>query len=371
MALIQYITRIQFDFGAISLLGEETARLGLTRPLIVTDPGVAEAGILDRAMQALKPIEPIVFAETPENPTEAALRTCLELWRSEGCDGAIAIGGGSCLDLSKAAALLISHGGAFGDYGVKTGGSERIGPVAPHLAVPTAAGTGAEVGRAAVMTLDDGRKTAAVNLNMVAGAVICDPELTFSLPPRLTAATGIDALSHGIEAWLTPVENPPAGAIALDCVRRAAANLRAAVEDGGNRSARWEMMMAALMGGLALQKGLGSVHAMSHPLGELHLHHGTLNAVLLPHVLRFNAPVSAEKYAMLRQAIGLEPDADIAEWIEMLNAAIGMPKTLSELGVDPKLIPDLADKASKDHLSATNPRPADVSDYDALLRAAM
>lgn len=371
MALIQYITRVHFDFGAIGLLGEETARLGLTRPLIITDRGVAEAGILKTATAALKPVEPIVFADTPSNPTEAALRACLNLWHGEGCDGAIAIGGGSALDLAKAIALMVTHDGAFADYGIKTGGSERIGKVAPHIAVPTAAGTGAEVGRACIMTLDDGRKIAAVNLNMVASAVICDPELTLSLPPRLTAATGIDALSHGIEAWLTPLENPPAGAIALDCVRRAAAHIRTAVETGTDRTARWEMMMAALMGGLALQKSLGAVHAMSHPLGELNLHHGTLNAVLLPHVLRFNEPVVKEKYVALRDAIGLAPDADIAAWMETLSADLGMPKTLSEMGIDAALIPDLAEKATKDHLSATNPRPADADDYAAMLRAAM
>ena len=281
------------------------------------------------------------------------------------------LGGGSPIDLSKAVALIASHGGSLAEYDVKTGGSERIGKVAPQIAVPTAAGTGAEVGRACVMTLRNGRKSVAVNLNMVADAVICDPELTVSLPPRLTAATGIDALSHGLETILSPRENPPAEAIAHDCVARAAKWLPIAVADGKNRKGRWEMMMAALEGGMCLQKALGGAHAMATPLGELGHHHGTLIGILLPHVLRFNAAVVEEKLARIRSVVGLGPDIELHDWTSNLVSEIGLPLRLSELGVKVEFLPDIARKASVDHLSATNPRKASKQDYHQLLLDAL
>ncbi|KMW57189.1 Alcohol dehydrogenase [Candidatus Rhodobacter oscarellae] len=370
MPLIQYLSRILFDFGALSGLGEEIARLGIRRPLLVTDKGIAAAGILTRALDAAKPFAPVLYDATPENPTEAALLDCLELWRDRGCDGVIALGGGSAIDLAKAVALLTSHGGALADYGVKTGGSEGIGKVSPQIAIPTAAGTGAEVGRACVMSLLDGRKSVAVNLNMVADTVICDPELTLSLPPQLTAATGIDALSHGIETTCSPWQNPPAAAIALDCVRRAAKWLPIAVQDGGNRQARWQMMMAALMGGMCLQKALGAAHAMANPLGALGLHHGTLIGVLLPHVLRCNEGHADAAMSELRAAIGLHPSAALHDWARDLVAQLGLPGTLGALGVDAAVLPEMARKASQDRLSQTNPRPLTQADYLALLQGA-
>ena len=371
MPLIQYLSRISFDFGAISGLSEEIARLGLQRPLLVTDPGIAAAGILERALDAARPVEPIVYADTSENPTEHSLLACMEIWKEESCDGLMALGGGSAVDLSKAIALIANHGGQLSDYDVRTGGSEGIGPVSPQIAIPTAAGTGAEVGRACVMSLKDGSKCVAVNLNLVANAVICDPDLTMSLPPGLTAATGIDALSHGIEATMSTLLNPPAAAIALDCVARAAKWLPIAVADGTNRKARWEMMMAALEGGMCLQKSLGGAHAMATPLGELHLHHGTLVGILLPHILRFNARVAEEAIEHLKAAAGVEEAVAAHEWMHDLVREIGLPTRLSELGVDPGLLPGIAEKASRDHLSATNPRKASATDYLQLLREAM
>ncbi len=370
MALIHYLARIPFDFGAISTLGEEIAALGIKRPLLVTDQGVANAGILQRALDAAKPGTPVVFDQTPENPTEYALETCLDIWRDKGCDGAIALGGGSPIDLAKAVALITSHGGKLADYNVKTGGSAGIGKVSPQIAIPTAAGTGAEVGRACVMSLKDGSKCVAVNLNMVADTVICDPELTLSLPPRLTAATGIDALSHGVETYCSPWDNPPAAALALDAARRAAKWLPVAVQDGQNRQARWEMMMAALMGGMCLQKALGSAHAMANPLGELHLHHGTLIGVVLPHVLRFNRDHAMAALSDLRAAMRVPEGTETHDWMLKFVGSLGLPTKLSEMGVSEQVLPEMAQKASKDHLSATNPRPADAEDYLALLRAA-
>ena len=371
MAVIQYLSRIKFDFGAISALGEKITGLDLKRPLLITDRGVATAGILDRALAAARPHQPFVYDATTENPTEESLLDCLSIWQGKGCDGVIALGGGSPIDLTKAVALLSSHGGRLADYNVKTGGSDRIGKVSTQIAIPTAAGTGAEVGRASVMSLLDGTKCVAVNLNLVADVVICDPELTLSLPPHLTAATGIDALSHGIETTMSPWINPPAEAIALDCVARAARWLPIAVKDGSNLQARWEMMMAALEGGMCLQKALGGAHAMATPLGELHLHHGTLIGVLLPHILRFNKDHAATSIERIRKAASIPDGLEAHDWMREFIASIGLPLTLGELGVDPDILPVIAEKASKDHLSATNPRPANVEDYFTLLQAAM
>ena len=371
MTVIQYLSRINFDFGAISVLGKEISGLGLKRPLLITDKGIAAAGILDRALDAAEPHKPLIYDDTTENPTERSLLDCLDIWWDRGCDGVIALGGGSPIDLAKAVALLSSHGGRLADYNVKTGGSERIGKVAPQISIPTAAGTGAEVGRACVMSLLDGTKCVAVNLNLVAEVVICDPDLTLSLPPHLTAATGIDALSHGIETTMSPWINPPAEAIALDCVARAARWLPIAVRDGSNQQARWEMMMAALEGGMCLQKALGGAHAMATPLGELHLHHGTLIGVLLPHILRFNKDHAVTSIERIRRAASVPDGMGTHDWMREFVAAIGLPSTLGELGVDSGLLPGIAEKASKDHLSATNPRPATAEDYLTLLKEAM
>jgi len=369
MALITYITRIQFEFGAIAELPQELELHGIGRPILVTDAGVAASGIAER-VASLLPADSPRFEGVPSNPTEAALEAALQLYQENGCDGIVALGGGSCLDLGKAAALIARQGGRFADYQIK-GGTRRIEGTVPWVAVPTAAGTGAEVGRASSLTLHTGHKVAAVSLNMVPRSVICDPELTLSLPPGMTAATGMDALSHGMEAFLSNRINPPADAIALDCVRRVAGNLRRAVEAGDDREARWQMMMGALLGGLTLQKGLGAMHAMSHPLGELDLHHGTLNAVLMPAALRFNAPAVPEKIEALNKAVGIGSSEDLASWVEALNAAIGMPSGLAEMGVVASAIPELAAAASIDHLSVTNPRPASAADYEGMLHDAM
>lgn len=369
MALISYMSRIQFDFGALRLLSGELALLGVERPLLVTDRGVRAAGLVERALAVLGAAPP-VFEETPSNPTEAAAEAALAIYRGENCDGVVALGGGSAIDLAKAVALLATHPGSLGDYGILGGGSARIGNIAPVLAVPTTAGTGAEVGRAATLTLKSGRKIACVSLKLIPRTAVCDPELTLSLPPLMTAATGMDALSHGIEAYLSTSVNPPAAAIALDCVERAGSWIERAVSHGNDREARWQMLMAALEGGLSFQKSLGAVHAAGHPLGGLGYHHGTLNAILLPPVLRFNAPAVPEKIARLKAALGLEPSEDLADWIERLTRRIGLPMRLSELGLDPALIPGLAEEASREHLSETNPRPASAEDYRRILEAA-
>jgi alcohol dehydrogenase class IV len=369
MPLISYMSRVQFDSGALRLLPEELELLRVQRPLLVTDPGVRAAGLVERTLSVLRSRPPI-FAETPGNPTEAAAEAALALYRAESCDGVVALGGGSAIDLAKAVALLATHQGSLGQYIVQGGGSARIGEIAPVLAIPTTAGTGAEVGRAATLTLGNGHKVACVSLKLIPKTAICDPELTLSLPRLMTAATGMDALSHGIESYLSKSENPPAAAIALDCVERAGRWIERAVNHGDDREARWQMLMAALEGGLTFQKGLGAVHAAGHPMEVLGYHHGTLNAILLPPVLRFNAPAVPEKIARLSAALGLAPGEDLADCIERLTRRIGLPSTLRELGLDAGLIPKLAEQASHEHLSETNPRPATAADYRRILEEA-
>jgi 4-hydroxybutyrate dehydrogenase len=375
MSLITYLTTIRFDFGALQGLDTDLSELGIRAPLIITDEGIERAGLLDRLRAAL-PIGQNVpaFTKTPTNPTEDAVLAAVELYRSNGCDGVIAIGGGSPIDLAKGVALLSTHNGPLEQYAAILGGIPRINStVAPVIAVPTTAGTGSEVGRAALITLEDGRKLGFISPHLIPKRAVCDPELTLGLPPGLTAATGMDAVTHCIETFLSPRINPPAEAIALDGLVRALNNIEQAVAQGSNREARYAMLMAALEGGLTFQKGLGAVHALSHPLGglkQVSLHHGTLNAVLLPYILEFNAGHSGEKYETIRRRLDLEPGADLAGYIRNLNKRLGMPSTLAEMGVPRECFIGVAESATKDHSSATNPRQASADEYFAILEAA-
>lgn len=374
MALITYLTTVKFGFGEIAGIEADLAGLNVSRPLIIADKGVVAVGLV-AGVQAHSPrlASAPVFDATPTNPTEAAVLQALALYRQHGCDGLVAIGGGSPIDLAKAVALLATHDGKLETYAAILGGIPRItAAVAPVIAVPTTSGTGSEVGRAALVTLEDGRKLGFISPHLIPRLAICDPELTLGLPAWLTAATGMDAITHCIETYLSPRENPPAEAIALDGLKRAVGFIERAVKDGSDREARKEMMMAALQGGLTFQKGLGAVHALSHPLGglkEISLHHGTLNAVLLPAVLRFNAPSAQAKYAAIRSALGLAADVDLADWIAGLSARLGMPPSLSAMGLPRNVIPAIAEAATKDHSSATNPREANAADYAAMLEA--
>ncbi len=377
MALINYLTRIHFADGVLDdALKAEVEALGVSRPLIATDAGLLASGLVERAIAALPDqVEPVVFAGTPPNPTETAVREAADLYENESCDGLIGFGGGSPLDLAKAVGLLVSHGGSLADYAAIEGGVARIrNGLPPMIAVPTTAGTGSEVGRGAVITLDDGRKLGLLSPHLIPKVAICDPTLTLDLPPALTAGTGMDALTHCIETYIAIAYNPPADGIALDGLKRAASNIRRAVERGSDLSARREMMAAAMNGALAFQKGLGGVHAMSHGLGaqtEYGLHHGTLNAVLLPHMLAFNGPAVSHRYGDLKQAMGIGPARDLADAIFALNEEIGLPSRLAEMGVDQQAIERAAPLAEKDHTNRTNPRRAMAGDYRALMLAAL
>jgi 4-hydroxybutyrate dehydrogenase len=376
MALITYLTKIQFDFGALSLLSQELAQLGMRRPLVVTDKGCIAAGLLDRVRGVLpNDLDVSIFDGTPPNPTEAASLEALALYRERECDGIVALGGGSPMDLAKAVRLLATHEGPLAQYALVEGGVPRIRrDVARMVAIPTTAGTGSEVGRGAVINLNDGRKLGVISPYLIPDVAICDPELTMDLPPSLTAGTGMDAIAHCIETYIAPAVNPPAEAIALDGLARGWKHLERAFRDGGDREARWNMMMASMEGAMAFQKGLGAVHAMSHPMGALHdlkLHHGTLNAVVMPAVLRFNQSHTADKYARLAEVMGLPAGADLSQAIARLTQRLGLPRSLREMGLTEAHIPPLAEAAVKDHTNGTNPRPAGIEDYRRLFEEAL
>jgi alcohol dehydrogenase class IV len=371
---ITYLTTIEFGLGVLSTLPDQLAAIGIARPLIVSDRGLEAAGLVRRISELCPPGAP-VFLDVPANPTEAASRAALAVYLDHRCDGICAVGGGSPIDLAKCVALLAHHSGPLESYAAIYGGVSRItGAIAPVIAIPTTAGTGSEVGRAALITLDDGRKLGFISPHLIPRRAVCDPELTIGLPPFLTAATGLDALSHCIETFLSPRFNPPAEAIALDGAGRVWRNIDAAYANGGDVTARTEMLMGALEGGLTFQKGLGAVHALSHALGGLRepsLHHGTLNAILLPPVLRFNAAHIGGKIKRLNAAIGLPADADLAAEIEALNQRLQIPRGLKTLGVPPDMLPLVIERALADHSHATNPRPVTREDYGRLLAEVM
>ncbi|PZX32376.1 putative Iron-containing alcohol dehydrogenase [Cupriavidus phytorum] len=379
MALINYITQIQIDFGAIGLLAQECERIGITRPLVVTDAGVKAAGIVQRVLEQLRPgCEAVIFDGTPSNPTEAAMREAMRLYGEYRCDGIIAVGGGSPIDLAKGVAVCATHDGPLRQFAAIEGGVARItAATAPVIAIPTTAGTGSEVGRGAVLILDDGRKVGVLSPYLVPRVAICDPELTLGLPPMLTAATGMDAIAHCLETFMAPAFNPPADGIALDGLRRAWLHIERARRDPQDRAARLAMMSASMQGALAFQKGLGCVHSLSHALGGLMptLHHGTLNAVLLPAVIRFNAEAPSmradDKLARIAQAMGLADADAVAPAITGMNQRLGLPSGLREMGVDAALLPRVIDYALADHCHKTNPREASAEDYLALLEASL
>ena len=371
MATITYLTKIQFDFGAVQLLAGEMAELGMTRPLLVTDKGVRTVGLLDKVMEQLpKQCPAEIFDATPENPTEAAMTMALAQYREAGCDGLIGVGGGSSMDLAKAIALMATHPGELSEYMSIMGGAPKITvAMAPVIAIPTTAGTGSEVGRGAIIILDDGRKLGFGSPHVIPKVAICDPELTFSMPKMLTAGTGMDAFAHCFETFCGSAINPPADAIATDGLGRAIRFIEQAVADGSDPEARWQMMTASMEGAMAFQKGLGAVHGMSHPLGSIQdpiLHHGTLNAVCLPAVIRYNADAVGDKYGWVKQIWGLPANVDLADEVAALNARLGLPADLREMGLDEAMIEPLIPHAVADHTTATNPKPLTADDYRAL-----
>jgi 4-hydroxybutyrate dehydrogenase len=374
MALIYYVTQIQFDFGALKLLKAECERAGITRPLIVTDPGVKAAGLLQKALDALPGIQVAVFDKTPSNPTEAAVRAAAAVFKAQHCDGLIALGGGSAIDCAKGVAIAATHEGPLKTYATIEGGSPLITDrVAPLIAVPTTSGTGSEVARGAIIIVDDHRKLGFHSWHLVPKTAICDPELTLGLPPALTAATGMDAIAHCMETFMAPAFNPPADGIALDGLMRGWAHIERATRDGSDREARLNMMSASMQGAMAFQKGLGCVHSLSHSLGGVdpRLHHGTLNAVFLPAVIQFNAGAESiqkeQRLQRMAHAMGLSSGSDIAQAIKDMNDRLGLPKGLAAMGVEAAQFGKIISGAMADHCHKTGPRLATETDYQHML----
>ncbi len=378
MATIHYITQIQIDFGALSLLKAECERVGISRPLIVTDAGVKAVGILDKALAALPGLKVSVFDQTPSNPTEAAVRAAAAIYKQDGCDGLIALGGGSSIDCAKGVAIAATHEGPLKTYATIEGGSLKITDrVAPLIAVPTTAGTGSEVARGAILIVDDGRKLGFHSWFIVPKTAICDPELTLGLPPVLTAATGMDAIAHCMETFMAAPFNPPADGIALDGLARGWAYIERATKNGQDRDARLNMMSASMQGAMAFQKGLGCVHSLSHSLGGVNprLHHGTLNAMFLPAVVQFNAAAESvqkeNRLNRMAQAMGLKSGSDIPDAIKDMNARLGLPTGLSAMGVTEGLFDQVIAGALADHCHKTNPRIASADEYREMLRVSL
>ena len=378
MAFIFYLTHIHIGSDALLQLKSECERIGIRRPLIVSDKGVVAAGIVERVMTTLGAMPCTVFDDTPSNPTEAMTRRAADLYRDSGCDGLIAVGGGSSIDLAKGAAILATHAGDLKTYATIEGGSARItSAAAPLIAVPTTSGTGSEVARGSIIILNDGRKLGFHSWHLLPRSANCDPLLTLGLPPYLTAATGMDAIAHCVETFLSAAFNPPADGIALDGLERAWASIETATKDGSNVEARLNMMSASMQGAMAFQKGLGAVHSLSHPLGGLKidgktgLHHGTLNAIVMPAVLRFNATapsvIKENKVARLKHAMRLAEGEDFADAVTKMCARLGLPPGLAQVGVKKEMFDTVIQGAMVDHCHKTNPREATPGEYRQLL----
>ena len=374
---LNYFNKPYFENGALGKISEVLETLGIKNPLICTDPGLSSIGMTDKIRDLIpNEISPTFYEETPANPTEKAVYDALELYKVNNCDGVIGFGGGSSMDLAKAVALMANHDGNLLDYAVNEGGYGKITETMPMIAIPTTSGTGSEVSVGSLIIMNDGRKLILASPHLMPNAAICDPELTVGLPPVLTAGAGMDALTHCIEAILSPINDPPAEAVGIDGIEKIIKeeSLVRACKDGKDKDARWNMMMASTEGAMAFSKGLGAVHSMSHAAGanqELKLHHGTLNGVILPSVLRFNHDHVGNKYSRILRAMGKNQSIDLANEIEKLNERIGLPKGLAEMGVTENMIPDLVAHSITDPSNFTSPKVPTEKEWEKLFLEAM
>lgn len=367
MSLIQYISRIQFDFSARKELASELALLNVTRPLVVSDAGIERSGVLEMALEHLPDAKDLPrFTAVRPNPTLGCVEAALALYREFGCDGVIAVGGGSVIDCAKATALLATHEAPIHRYLAARGGAQHIGEIAPVVAMPTTAGTGAEIGRGMGITLPDAEGVF-LSIRLIPKVAICDPELTLGLPPAMTTGSGADALSHALEAYLSPAINPPADAIALDAIDRIMTHLPRAVRNGADRDARWNVMMGATEAAMTMWKGLGPAHALSVPLEAAGCHHGTLVGMLLPHSVRLVArAIAPDRLERLARAMSCEPAA-IPAALEAFNREIGLPRKLSDIGVKPDMIASASEAAAASIFNMTSAVKGTAQDYRAIL----
>ena len=359
-------TEIRFGLGASKSVGEALKQRGLERALIVTDPGVRGAGLVDPITESLSAvgIAAAIFDGLAGNPLERHVEDGLAAYHEAEADCLVAIGGGSAMDVAKVVAVKVNHHRPLADYDDAKGGDALIiEPVPPIVTIPTTAGTGSEVGRSGVVTLrETGRKTVIFAPALLPVLAILDPELTFGLPAFLTAATGYDALTHNVEAYVAKGDHPLCDSIALGGIGLIARSLRRAVAEPGDAQARGDMMKAAAMGSIAFQKGLGACHSLAHPLSAVSdLHHGLANALCLPAVVRFNLeqPELAPRYAEIARILTGEANAErCADALAELRAAIDLPTGLGEAGVKRDDLETLADEASPTAATRTTPAHA-------------
>jgi alcohol dehydrogenase class IV len=377
-----YPTRIVFGNGALAQLADEAKKLRGSSALIVADKGVTAAGLSEQVRAALEKggVAASVFDGIGENPTDAHAIAAIEAYHAAKADIVIALGGGSPLDAGKIVRIGANHPLPLDQYDAFKGGTEKLTqPLPPMIAIPTTAGTGSEVGRSAVLTLKaTQRKTIFFAPQLMPNVALLDPVLTVGLPPKTTAATGFDALTHCVEAYCTPGDHPMADAIALAGIERIAAHLPTAVRDGKNLQARGAMLQAATFGAVAFQKGLGACHSLAHPLSaELGMHHGLANALCLPAVLAFNASVVPERLAKIARLLGAPDRSDAAaaaacrERVVALRSEIGLPSGLGAVGVTEAQLEKLSQLAFEDPSHTENPRPCKREDLLAMYRSSL
>ncbi len=372
-----YPTRILFGAGSARLSGQEAKSFVSDRILLVTDPGVVSAG-LTRAVEASLEAQGIrsqIFSELSSNPTEAEVEAGAEAYRSAGAQGVVAVGGGAAMDVAKLIVVRSKVKEPFEQLDDARGGDRFIPrDLPPVIAVPTTAGTGSEVGRAAVLTVaSTGSKTVIFHPSMLPRVAILDPELSLSLPAGATAATGFDALTHCLEAYLAKGDHPMADGIALGGLEIIARDLLRAVRDGHDLDARGGMLKAAMMGAAAFQKGLGACHSLSHPLSaELGVHHGLANALCLPAVVDFNESVVPDRVKRVAAIFGAPAATGAcAEALRKLRSAVGIASGLAQVGVTREQLPRLAALAQSDACHHQNPRPCSERDFLALYTASL
>jgi alcohol dehydrogenase class IV len=365
-----YPTSVRFGVGRIRELPAVCGELGMQRPLLVTDPGLRALPMIESALGTLRAagLGDAVFSDLRPNPVGRNVDDGVACFKANRCDGVIAFGGGSALDVGKTIALMAGQTRPVWDFEDREDWHTRVNlaGMAQTVAVPTTAGTGSEVGRASVI-LDETThvKKIIFHPRMLPAVVISDPELTVGLPPRITAATGMDALAHNLEAYCAPGFHPLADGIAVEAMRLVKEWLPVAVKDGRNLVARAHMLAAASMGATAFQKGLGAIHSLSHPVGALYnAHHGETNGVVMPYVLRFNRLAVEDRLTRLASYLGL-PDPGfeaVFEWVLALRQDIGIPHTLAELGVKESDLDTLAPMAVEDPSTGGNPRPVGLAE---------
>jgi alcohol dehydrogenase class IV len=360
-------TTIHFGAGSRKLVGPHLAEQGIRRPLIVTDQGLAALPVLADFRDGLKNgLDVGTFAGVVGNPTAAQVMAGATAFRAHRADAVIGFGGGAALDVAKVVAVMGVHSGHVLEYVWDHPKVRPIENAVPYfVALPTTSGTGSEVGRSSVVSEDDTHiKRIVFSPKILARVVFADPELTLALPAKVTAATGMDALTHNVESYLSPAYHPLCDGIALEGTRIAARALATAVLEPSNLGARSDMMMSSMMGAIAFQKDLGAVHSCAHALGAVcDLHHGLANALMIEPVMRFNLEAVPAKFAELGHVVGAGSAEAFVPWLAALKARIGIPTGLAAVGVKRDQIPALVAIAIKDICHQTNPRPCTEADF--------